>query len=106
MTGAAPHESARSLMTTKTRDELLRGPAIDAGGLAASGGSSDLTPLLELILQKAIALIGAAGGMILLWDEREQALLASVWIEQPFASVTTRIRLGEGLCGEIGRAHV
>jgi len=76
-----------------------RGPAIDAGGLAASGGSSNLTPLLELILQKAIALIGAAGGMILLWDEEAQALAARVWIEQPFASVTTRIRLGEGLCG-------
>jgi GAF domain-containing protein len=86
-------------------DECTTDPASISGtsGMAPGAGAHppDLTALLELILHRAMALIGAAGGAILLWDEAEQALLTQVWASQPVASRASRVRLGEGLSGMV-----
>ncbi len=61
----------------------------------------DLTKLLELILQRAMALLTAERGAVCLWDEREQVLLPRVWrsLEEHFA--TLRFPLGCGIVGTV-----
>jgi GAF domain-containing protein/anti-sigma regulatory factor (Ser/Thr protein kinase) len=48
-----------------------------------------------------MALIGAAGGAILLWEDTEQVLLTQVWAAQPVASRASRVHLGEELSGMV-----
>jgi GAF domain-containing protein/anti-sigma regulatory factor (Ser/Thr protein kinase) len=78
-----------------------RVPETAATDPGARARPPDLPALLQLILQRAMALIGASGGAILLWDDGEQALLTQAWVNQPVASRTSRIALGEGLSGTV-----
>jgi GAF domain-containing protein len=64
-------------------------------------GPTITSSLLEQSLQHAMALIGAGGGAILLWDDDEQVLTTQAWINQPLASRSSRISLGEGLSGQV-----
>ena len=59
-----------------------------------------LPTLLDLIVRKAIALVGGAGGTIFLWDESGQLLTPHIWIGHsgPWAQ-DGQVRLGEGLVG-------
>ena len=59
-----------------------------------------LPRLLELIVRKAVELIGGAGGTIYLWDEAGQRLVPHVWVGHSGAwGREGQVRLGEGLAG-------
>lgn len=57
--------------------------------------------LLELIVERAMRLVGAAGGSVLLWDGASSVLIPSVWVGRPPGSRTSRVALGEGLSGTV-----
>ncbi len=59
----------------------------------------DLPRLLELIIHRAVTLVGAASGMVLLWDEPAQLLIPHAWTGLTAQRPTLRLRLGEGVAG-------
>jgi signal transduction histidine kinase/DNA-binding response OmpR family regulator/HPt (histidine-containing phosphotransfer) domain-containing protein len=61
----------------------------------------DLSALLELIIQRAVALVGAASGMVRLWDERTQTLVPQSWANLPASRGTVLLQLGEGVAGSV-----
>ena len=61
----------------------------------------DLARLLELIIERAIHLVGAASGTVLLWNEAEQVLIPCAWLGYGEWRREMRFRLGEGIVGEI-----
>jgi len=59
-----------------------------------------LPTLLDLIMRKAVALVGGAGGTIFLWDEAAQRLAPHVWVGHSGNwGREGHVRLGEGLVG-------
>ena len=64
----------------------------------------DLTTLLRLIIQRAVALVGAAGGgTVFLWDETSQRLLPRAWHGVGEWIQKVRLGLGEGLTGRVAQ---
>jgi PAS domain S-box-containing protein len=62
----------------------------------------DLDRLLDLILRRAVELAKAEGGVIVLWDETEKALLPRLRIGDYWTNVPIRpIPLGEGVVGHV-----
>lgn len=59
----------------------------------------DLTTLLELIVQRAIALVKGDYGVVYLWSDREQSLLPEAWSGIDGDAVPTPVALGEGVVG-------
>jgi GAF domain-containing protein/ActR/RegA family two-component response regulator len=59
----------------------------------------DLRAVLDLIVQRAVALVGAASGSIRLWDERQQVLVPEAWTGSERHSAAVPLRLGEGVAG-------
>jgi signal transduction histidine kinase/ActR/RegA family two-component response regulator len=62
----------------------------------------DLTTLLRLIVQRAMAFLEAPGGGLLLWEEATQTLLPHVHLGEMAALGGTRVPLGMGLVGQVG----
>ena len=61
----------------------------------------DLTTLLQLIIERATHLVGAAAGTVLLWNEAEQLLIPCAWLGYGEWRRDMRFGLGEGIVGEI-----
>ncbi len=59
----------------------------------------NLTALLQLILQRAMQLVGSSGGAVRLWDEASGVLTAGAWHGVPDAMMRQARRLGEGVGG-------
>jgi GAF domain-containing protein/ActR/RegA family two-component response regulator len=63
----------------------------------------DLTPVLDLIVQRAVALVGATSGNIRLWHENQQVLVPVVRTGSERHAVTVPLRLGEGVAGSAAK---
>ncbi len=61
----------------------------------------DLTRLLELIVRRAVELLGSAAGAVILWDDATQSLVPRAWHGCGDWIADTRARLGEGLTGAV-----
>ena len=59
----------------------------------------DLTALLELIVQRAVDLVGAGRGMIRLWDPESQLLVPHAWTGSRTERAVVPLRLGEAVAG-------
>jgi len=59
----------------------------------------DLTALLDLVIERAVALTGAVRGTVWLWDESRQGLVPKACHGVPGLDDTIRLRLGEGVVG-------
>jgi PAS domain S-box-containing protein len=59
----------------------------------------DLRKVLDLITRGAVELVGAASGMLRLWDETAEALVPQSWVGVDARRGTVRLRLGEGVAG-------
>jgi PAS domain S-box-containing protein len=59
----------------------------------------DLTALLQLITRRATELVGAAGGMVRLWDQATQRLIARAWHGVAQWLTDRSLELGEGVAG-------
>ena len=58
----------------------------------------DLTALLRLIIRRAADLVGAASGVVYLWDESDEVLVPRAWHKYTWVQYL-RFRLGEGIAG-------
>jgi PAS domain S-box-containing protein len=61
----------------------------------------DLTAVLQLILQRAMELVGVTSGGISLWDETAQVLVPRTWHGLGARVGEVYIRLGEGVAGVV-----
>jgi len=61
----------------------------------------DLGRLLELIVRRAVELVGSTAGAVILWDEAAQSLVPRAWHGCGEWMAGTRGRLGEGLTGTV-----
>jgi PAS domain S-box-containing protein len=61
----------------------------------------DLTAALQLILERALALVRGDGGTIYLWDESAQHLIPKRWYGRGDWLADIRIRLEEGVAGTV-----
>ena len=61
----------------------------------------DLSRLLDLIARRALALVGAGGGYIYLWNDADQVLVPRAWTRYPVWMPQHRLRLNEGLAGTV-----
>ncbi len=59
----------------------------------------DLSTLLQLVIEHAVALTGAARGTVWLWEEARQWLVPHAWRGLPGLDGTLRLRLGQGVVG-------
>ncbi len=66
---------------------------------AAIAQSSELRPLLQLIVQRATEILGAELCAIYLWDRYEGALVPEAW--QGFGDILTRLLPGQGVVGHV-----
>ena len=65
----------------------------------------DLPRLLDLIAQRARALVGAGGGYIYLWSDADQLLLPRAWTRYPEWMPQHRLRLNECLAGTVAASR-
>jgi len=61
----------------------------------------DLSSLLELIVRRAVELVGSAAGAVILWDEATHSLAPRAWHGCGEWITATRGRLGDGLTGTV-----
>ncbi len=61
----------------------------------------DFHSVLDLIVQRAVDLIGVRAGAVWLWDEAAQVLTPQVWIGYGPWLAGLRLRLGEGVAGRV-----
>ncbi|HWT79325.1 MAG TPA: GAF domain-containing protein, partial [Candidatus Methylomirabilis sp.] len=58
--------------------------------------------LLELIVERAVRLIGGTGGCVMLWDESRSVLIPRVWVGRaPASREASHIALEEGVSGTV-----
>jgi PAS domain S-box-containing protein len=60
-----------------------------------------LPALLELIVERAARLVGAAGGSVMLWDESGSVLVPGVWVGRAPETRASQIALFEGVTGTV-----
>jgi GAF domain-containing protein/CheY-like chemotaxis protein len=63
----------------------------------------DLRTLLDLIIRRAVELVGASSGHVRLWDEARQLLIPQRWVEMKEGRVPLALGLGEGVVGMAAR---
>ncbi len=59
----------------------------------------NLSPLLKIILRRSVELVGAADGVILLWDESKHVLVPEVWTAYREFMPFVRVQLGDDVAG-------
>src|SRR5439155_15594845 len=59
----------------------------------------DLSTLLQLIIGRASALVGAPSGTVFVWDAERQVLVPQAWQGRPPQVAAHRLRLGETVAG-------
>ena len=87
----------RALSAAEQRAGALESMQAFARSMAAT---QDLDPLLEQLLERAVALTGATGGTVMLWDDAEQALVMRKGYNAP-AFDNQQLARGEGLVGQV-----
>jgi PAS domain S-box-containing protein len=63
----------------------------------------DLTVLLQLITRRATELVGAAGGMVRLWEEASQRLVSAAWHGEAEWLTDQSLQLCEGMAGTVAQ---
>lgn len=96
--------TSQDITQHKAADDALRTHAERLEALRAVSAEITrelhLPRLLDLIVRKAVELIGGTGGTIYLWDEVGQRLTPHVWVGHSGAwGRDGQVRLGEGLAG-------
>ena len=66
----------------------------------------DLTALLELIIQRAVDLVGAGQGLIRLWDPVQQLLVPHAWTGGRTGRAVVPLHLGEAVAGTAAERRV
>src|SRR5512139_3069262 len=61
----------------------------------------DLSRLVDLIAQRALALVEGAGGYLCLWNDADQVLVPQAWTRWREWIPQHRLRLNEGLAGTV-----
>jgi signal transduction histidine kinase/putative methionine-R-sulfoxide reductase with GAF domain/ActR/RegA family two-component response regulator len=59
----------------------------------------NLSPLLKIILRRSVELVGAADGVILLWDDANHVLVPEVWTAYREFMPFLRVQLGDDVPG-------
>ncbi|MCX5733138.1 MAG: GAF domain-containing protein [candidate division NC10 bacterium] len=96
-------ENARLFQEEQQRREQLEAVRVVSAEIAHE---LDMDRLLDLILRRAIELAGAEAGVIMLWDEAEQALFPRLRIGEFWAKMPVRpIALGEGVVGRVAQTR-
>jgi PAS domain S-box-containing protein len=65
--------------------------------------SLELAPLLSLIHQRAVELVGVRSGVLYLWDDATQELVSTVRYGYSLELPAVRLRLGEGVAGAVAQ---
>jgi signal transduction histidine kinase/DNA-binding response OmpR family regulator len=65
----------------------------------------DLSRLLNLIVHRAVTLIGASSGMLRLWDEASQLLVPAGMVSLAASRATVSLALGEGVAGTVAQTR-
>jgi PAS domain S-box-containing protein len=95
----------RDITTRKTAEETLVKQTKQLEAVRAVSAEVarelDLTDLLDLIIHRAVELVGAVSGQVLLWDEAAQVLVpgGSCGLEDWILEL--RLRLGESVSGTV-----
>ena len=92
--------SAQDPIQSSIAARLQQLEAIRTISLAASQ-KMNLPDLLRLILRSAQDVVGAAGGVVTLWNELEQLLVPQVWDPDYDWMPAMRQKLGEGVFGTV-----
>jgi PAS domain S-box-containing protein len=90
-------QAALALVERTRRLEAVRGVAAEVAR------ELDLTTLLHLILDRAVDLLGAVGGIIWLWDEALQVLTPRARHGHEEYVIKVPIKLGEGVIGTVAQ---
>jgi PAS domain S-box-containing protein len=73
--------------------------------LADLSGKLELDKLLQAVLERAVSLLDVSGGELAIYDERAQQLVIVASQNMGTDAVGTRMALGEGAMGQVGRTH-
>jgi GAF domain-containing protein/ActR/RegA family two-component response regulator len=65
----------------------------------------DLRAVLNLIVRRAVDLVGASSGMLRLWDQEAGLLVPQSWVGQDQQSGAISLRLGEAVAGTAAERH-
>jgi GAF domain-containing protein len=96
-------ENARLFQEERQRREQLEAVRMVSAEIARE---LDLARLLDRILRRAMELAGTEAGVIMLWDEAEQALFPRLRIGEFWAKMPVRpIALGEGAVGHVAQTR-
>jgi hypothetical protein len=68
-------------------------------------GELELGRLLQIVLERAVSLLGVTGGELAVYDEDSEELVVQASHNMPTDAVGTRMRLGEGAMGHAGVTH-
>ena len=68
-------------------------------------GELELGRLLQVVLERAVSLLGVTGGELAVFDEEAEELVVLASHNMPTDAVGTRMRLGEGAMGHAGVTH-
>ena len=91
-------QQAITALAERTRSlEAVRGVAAEVAR------ELDLNLLLHLILEHAVDLLAAIGGVIWLWDEAQQALTLRARRGREEYMIETPLKLGEGIVGRVAQ---
>ncbi len=73
--------------------------------LADLSGQLELSKLLQAALERAVALLGVDGGELAIYEEERQELVIAASHRMETNAVGTRMALGEGAMGWVGKTH-
>ena len=73
--------------------------------LADLSGQLELSKLLQAALERAVALLGVDGGELAIFEEERQELVIAASYNMETNAVGTRMALGEGAMGTVGKTH-
>ncbi len=68
-------------------------------------GELELERLLQIVLERAVSLLGVTGGELAVFDEEAEELVVLASHNMPTDAVGTRMQLGEGAMGHAGITH-
>jgi PAS domain S-box-containing protein len=68
-------------------------------------GELELGRLLQVVLERAVSLLGVTGGELAVYEEETEELVVLATHNMPTDAVGTRMRLGEGAMGHAGVTH-
>jgi len=73
--------------------------------LADLSGQLELSKLLQAALERAVSLLGVDGGELAIYEEEKRELVIAASYNMETNAVGTRMALGEGAMGTVGKTH-